>query len=161
MPSGVAARLQLLEVGQLPDVDLGRQMPADRRLQRLAWAKQSPRQRPCSVERLPGPLPQQDLQPAVADLEYDGERLMAGRHAAAGLAHRLSTYNRKLSPVARPPSPPTCSRIGCASCQCSRPPQPAASMSKRSLAPPDSPPSTAGPWPSPASPGPSWPWRSC
>src|SRR5215203_4835525 len=111
MPSGVAARLQLLEVGQLPDVDLGGQMPADRCLQRLAWAKQSPRQRPRAVERLPGPLPQQDLQRAVADLEHDGERLMAGRCAAAGLIHRLSTYNRKLSgPVARPPSPPTCSR---------------------------------------------------
>src|SRR5829696_9355865 len=113
MPSGVAARLQLLEVRQLPDVDLGRQMPADRRLQRLAWAKQSPRQRPCAVERLPGPLPQQDLQPAVADLEHDGERLMAGLVASTGLIHRLSTYNRKLSgQVARPPSPPTCSRIG-------------------------------------------------
>src|SRR5215208_2627265 len=82
-------------------------MPADRCLQRLAWAKQSPRQRPCAVEGLPGPLPQQDLQRAVADLEHDGERLMAGRCAAAGLIHRLSTYNRKLSgPVARPPRRP-------------------------------------------------------
>jgi hypothetical protein len=43
MPGGVTARLQLLEVCQLLDVDLGGQVPVDRRLQRLAWAKQSPR----------------------------------------------------------------------------------------------------------------------
>src|SRR5215216_1712480 len=87
--SGVAARLQLLKVGQLLDVDLGGQVSADRRLQRLAWAKQSPGQRPGAVERLLGPLPQQRLKLPVANLKHDGERLMAG---PIGFMHMLTGY---------------------------------------------------------------------
>src|SRR4029450_5966038 len=117
MPDRVAARLQLLEVGQLPDVDLSGQMPADRRLQRLGRAEQSPRQRPRAVERLSCPLPQQDLEPTAADLKHDAERLVAGQCGSARLAHRLSTYNRKLLDRWQIYSPPTCPRIGWESCQ--------------------------------------------
>src|SRR5215207_8614480 len=103
--SGVAARLQLLKVGQLPDVDLGGQVPADRRLQRLTGAQRSPGQRPRAVERLQGPLPQQHLKLPVANLKHDGKRLMAGPIGFMYVAHRLSTHSRKLLDV-RPPATP-------------------------------------------------------
>src|SRR5215213_5693817 len=167
MPGWVAARLQLLKVGQLPDVDLGGQVPADRCLQRFLGPEQPSRQCPCAVEGLPRPLPQQRLKFAVAHLEYDGERLMAGLIASAQLAHqlarRLSTHSRKLLDV-RPPATPAARMFTDRIDPCQHlhpPPQPGPWTSKRSWAPPDSPPSTAGPWPSPAPPGPSWPWRSC
>src|SRR5829696_1873294 len=163
VPTRVAARLQLLKVGQLLDVDLGGQVPADRRLQRLAGAQHSPGQGPGAVERFPGPLPEQHLQFAVANLKHDGERLMAGPIASMHVAHRLSTYSRKLLDV-WPPTAPAARMVTDrrSPCQCLHPPpQPGASMSKGSSAPPASGPSTVEPSPSPASPGPSWPWRSC
>ena len=74
---GLAARLELLQVGELPHVDLRRQVPADRVLERLAGVEVAARERPGAAERLPRPLPEEHLQLALADLEHDGERLVA------------------------------------------------------------------------------------
>ena len=68
--SGVAPRLELLEVRELAHVDLRREVAADRLLERLVRARGS---RPGSAhapgERLLRALPEQHLQPAAAHLE--------------------------------------------------------------------------------------------
>src|SRR3954471_16291669 len=69
----VAERLELLEVGELADVDLLRQVAADRLLERVARLEVAARERPRAEERLARPLPEEDLQPALAHLQHDGE----------------------------------------------------------------------------------------
>jgi hypothetical protein len=51
MPSRVAARLQLLKVSQLLDVDLGGQVPTNGRLECLVGPKHSPRECPGAIGR--------------------------------------------------------------------------------------------------------------
>jgi hypothetical protein len=78
MPAGVAERLELLEPGQLGDVDLAGKVRPDGalevepRLEIAAW------QRPGALEGTARPLPEEDGEPPVADLEDDGERDMSG-----------------------------------------------------------------------------------
>src|SRR6476646_2069855 len=59
---GVAERLELREVG------------ADRLLQRLARLEVAARKGPRSEERLARSLPEQHLQPALANLQHDRQR---------------------------------------------------------------------------------------
>ena len=101
---GVAAGLELLEVGELAHVDLRRQMAADRLLERLALQQLTARQRPLARERLEGALPQQHLKPAVARLQHYRDdhlrgcnrfRSRIGNHGRLSL--RLSTLRRKPS----------------------------------------------------------------
>ena len=70
----LAAGLELLEVGELPDVHLGRELAPDRLLQRLAGLQVAARQGPAARERLPRPLPHEHLQRVVANLEDDRKR---------------------------------------------------------------------------------------
>ncbi len=74
--SGVAAGLQLLEVGDVGEVDLGGQVAARRGAEALPGAQRSARQRPQSVERRRGPPPEQHAQPVAADLQDHGQRLV-------------------------------------------------------------------------------------
>ena len=73
MPVRIAARLELLEVRELPDVDLPRQMPADRLLERLAGVEVAAGEGPVAGERLLRALPEQHLQLPGSHLEDDGE----------------------------------------------------------------------------------------
>jgi hypothetical protein len=70
---GDAARLELLEVRHLAQVDLLGEVAADRRLQRLAGVEAPARQRPRAGERLPRALPEQHPEPRVAHLQHDRE----------------------------------------------------------------------------------------
>jgi hypothetical protein len=69
----VAPGLELLEVRDLANVDLGGEVAPDRLLQRLACLEVPARERPRAQKRLSGALPQQHLEPAVADLQDDRE----------------------------------------------------------------------------------------
>src|SRR5471030_2866940 len=71
---GVAARLELLEMGELLDVDLGGEMTPDRLLERLAGLELTARERPGSGEGLEGALPEQNVQAAVSYLEDNCDR---------------------------------------------------------------------------------------
>ena len=81
MPVGVAPGLELLEVGEVAHVDLGRQVAPDRGLQRLPRLEPPARERPRAEERLLGALPEEHLEDAVPDLE-DGRRAPRERAAA-------------------------------------------------------------------------------
>ena len=87
MAIGLAERHQLLQVGKLAHVDLRREVAPDRLLEGLPIVEVSTRQGPGSEERLPRPLPEQDLKLAPPHLEYDGECLMAGRDRSGRLLH--------------------------------------------------------------------------
>src|SRR5262245_8683555 len=69
----IAPRSELLEVGELADVDLGRQVTADRGLERLVGVQVAAGQRPGARVRVFRPLPEQHLELAVAYLEHDGK----------------------------------------------------------------------------------------
>ena len=88
--SGVAPRAELLEVGHLAHVDLRREMPQDRALERLVTGKRSAGQRPRSGERLSRALPQEHGQRGIADLEHGRERDVRGRKGWGGrLSHEV------------------------------------------------------------------------
>src|SRR5262249_21159466 len=86
---GIAARLELLEVGELAHVDLGSEVPANRLLKRLARLEIAAGQRPGARERLPGALPEEGLQPTAAHAEDDGER-----HVRGARPHSLRSRSR-------------------------------------------------------------------
>src|SRR5678816_2990339 len=69
VPVRLAERLELLQVGELPHIHLLGEMAADCLLERLAELEEAAREGPRAEERLAGPLPEQDLQPALAHLE--------------------------------------------------------------------------------------------
>ena len=70
VPARVAVGRDLLQVCDLAEVDLRREMPADRRLERLVGREHAARERPGAGERLERPLPEQRLQHAVPHLEH-------------------------------------------------------------------------------------------
>ena len=92
IPAGIAPRLQLLEVRDLPDVHLVGQMPAHRLLQGLVRLEDAARQRPHPGVRVAGALPQQRLQPAVPHLQDGGQNRVDG-------CFRLGVGNRVHSPI--------------------------------------------------------------
>ena len=92
VPPGVAARLQLLEVRHLPDVDLGREVSAHRLLQRLVRLQGAAGKRPEPGVRLAGALPQERLQTAVPHLEDGCENRVRG-------CFRSGVGNRVHSPI--------------------------------------------------------------
>ena len=94
MAPRVAARLELLEVGELADVDLLGEVAPDRGLERLAGTELSAGQRPRAEERLLRPLPEEHLERAVAHLEHDRQRLVRKR-GCARLHHKFSTGSHK------------------------------------------------------------------
>ena len=61
--SGSPQGLELLEVGELPDVDLRREVAADRLLERLGRLERRPGERPGARVRVPRALPEQYLEP--------------------------------------------------------------------------------------------------
>src|SRR5262249_1707150 len=81
---------ELLEVGELADVDLRGEMTPDRFLVRLVRSKLAAGQRPAAGAGLERALPEEHLQAVVAHLEDDGENGV-GVHSG----HRLSTWRRK------------------------------------------------------------------
>ena len=83
---GIAQRLELLEMRDLPHVHLLGEMPPHRLLERLVRRQRSARQRPARRERLARPLPEQRLQPSVAHLEH-------GREHGVGCSFRLRVVN--------------------------------------------------------------------
>ena len=78
VPVQVGSRLELLQVGQLAHVHLGRQMATDRLLERLTRLEIAAGKGPRSLPRLLRPLPEQDLKQARAHLQDDGERDLRG-----------------------------------------------------------------------------------
>jgi hypothetical protein len=88
---GIAEDRQLLEVGDLADVHLRRQMSADRLLERLSGLEVAAREGPGAFVRLLAAFPEQDLQVAVAHLEYDREHDLRGTRALARF--RLAVAN--------------------------------------------------------------------
>ena len=85
----VAAGLELLEVGELPDVDLRCEVAADRLLERLAALEEAARKRPCVLVRLAGTLTQQHLEDARAHAQQDSERDVRRPRACSGRGVRL------------------------------------------------------------------------
>jgi len=83
---GIAERLELLEVRDLPHVDLGGEVPLDRLLESLAGLEVAAGKRPGAEKRFSSPLPEQRLQRAAADLQYDREGDMGG---IGRLTHRF------------------------------------------------------------------------
>ena len=71
---GIAQRLQLLEVGELADVDLHGEVAADGLLERLSRLEVAAGEGPRAGEWLHGALPDERLEDARANLEDDGER---------------------------------------------------------------------------------------
>jgi len=65
-------------VGELADVDLRRQMPADRLLERLARLELTAWEGPGSGERLEGALPEENVQAIASHLEHDGDCSLRG-----------------------------------------------------------------------------------
>jgi hypothetical protein len=74
VPVGFTARLQLLDVRDLADVDFLGEVAADGVLERLAFAEVAAREGPSVREGLAGALPQQHAEAAIANLQDDGER---------------------------------------------------------------------------------------
>ena len=104
---GVAARLapraELLEMRELPDVDLRREVAPDRGLERLVRFERPAGERPRARVGLARALPQQRLQPSLAHLEHDRERDLArwcGRISARFVPHSLKP-NGKALPMRR------------------------------------------------------------
>jgi hypothetical protein len=96
MAAGVAPRLELLEVGELADVDLLREVPPDRLLERLVGAEPTAGERPGAQERLLRALPEEHLERAVAHLEDDRQDLVRERRCAR-LLGKFSTGSHKPS----------------------------------------------------------------
>ena len=71
--TGVAKRLELLEVREPADVDLAREVLAERVLEGLAGLEVAAREGPVAGERGLGPLPEQHLQPSLPNLEDNRE----------------------------------------------------------------------------------------
>ncbi len=90
----VGARLQLLEVGELADVDLRGQVTADRPLERLARIEAAPGERPAPGEGRAGTPPEQHLQTTFAHLEHHSDRLL---QVAGMVQGRFSIHSRKLA----------------------------------------------------------------
>src|SRR5581483_11691890 len=93
--AGVAARLQLLEVRELADVDLGREVAPNRLLERLARLEPAAGQRPGAGVGGKRALPEQRLQQAVAHLEDDGQHGVGG--VCDTLVHEVFAYQSKTS----------------------------------------------------------------
>ena len=92
MPVGIAERLELLEVRDLLDVDLGREVLANRVFERLAGFEVAARERPLAGERLLRALPEERLQPRRSNLEdhrkrHLGRRFRFGSGNSAKLVH--------------------------------------------------------------------------
>ena len=95
MARGIAQRLQLLEVSELPDVHLLGEMAADRLLERLTLLVVPAGEGPGAGERVARALPHERLQRAASDLEDYGERDVC-RRGSGRLDHELSTLRLKL-----------------------------------------------------------------
>ena len=78
MASRVAPRAELLEMGELADVDLRRELAPDRAFERLGVGERPARQGPGTAERLARPLPEQRMEPAPAHLEHGREDDLRG-----------------------------------------------------------------------------------
>ena len=89
MALGIAARLELLEMRELANVDLPGQVPADRLLERLTGIEIAAREGPVSGERLLGALPEQHLELPGPHLEDHGEGRVKGSDRI-GHSFRLS-----------------------------------------------------------------------
>src|SRR3954468_2456938 len=75
----IAQRLQLFEMRELAYVDLLREVPPDRFLERVALIEVATREGPTPLEWCARPLPEQRLQLAVPHLEDHGQCHMGGR----------------------------------------------------------------------------------
>ena len=73
VPPRVAVGRHLLQVRDLGEVDLHREVAADRCLEGLVRRQHAAGERPGAGERLERPLPQQCLQHAVPHLEHGGQ----------------------------------------------------------------------------------------
>ena len=73
---GVAPGLQLLEIRDVGELDLGGQVPAQGRAQSLIWSQRPAGQGPQSLERRRAPPPEQDVKTVAANLQDHGQGLM-------------------------------------------------------------------------------------
>jgi hypothetical protein len=81
MPVHLPPGVELLQVGEFADVDLGGQLPADGRAEVLIDAQRPTGQRPLSLVRRSATLPEQHAQNAVPDLEHHGKYLVTSVNA--------------------------------------------------------------------------------
>ena len=65
-------------MGELADVDLRRELAADRAFEGLVARERPAGKRPRAAERLARPLPQQRVQPPAAHLQHRGEDDLRG-----------------------------------------------------------------------------------
>src|SRR3954451_2916741 len=70
----VAERLELLQVGELPDVDLDDEVAPNRLLQGLAGLEVAAREGPRAKKGLAGSLPEQRLQATLPHPQHDRQR---------------------------------------------------------------------------------------
>ena len=91
---GRAVGRDLLEVGDLGQIDLRREVAADRGFERLGGGEDSAGECPAARERLERALPEQDLQDSVPDLQHrgEGDLCRSGR-----LGPRFTTHSQKLA----------------------------------------------------------------
>jgi hypothetical protein len=80
-------------MGELTDVDLGRELPSHRGLERLAGAEVAAGKRPRAVERLACTLPEERVEPVLAHLQHDGEHGLAG--GCGRIADKFLPHRRK------------------------------------------------------------------
>ena len=71
MPLRIAQRLELLQMRELADIDLRRQVSANRAFERLAVIQVAARQSPRAGKRGFRAMPQEDLELSGPDLEDD------------------------------------------------------------------------------------------
>jgi len=72
----IAPRLQLLKMGDFQNIHFGGEVSAGGRPEPFIGEQRPAGQRPRVMERRLRALPQQYVQPPIADLEHDPERLM-------------------------------------------------------------------------------------
>lgn len=94
-PSRVAPRPELLEVCDLANVHLRREVAEDGRLQALVGPEHASRERPRPAERVEASLPEQDREPAFSHLEDNGEHDVRLRGWGARLDQEVIDYEAK------------------------------------------------------------------
>ena len=98
MTLGLAPGAQLLQVGDLAQVDLGRQVSQDRRFERLVVAERPAGERPHASERLTRTFPQEHVEYTGANLEDDCQCDVRGKGGWSGrLSHEVIDSEAKTS----------------------------------------------------------------
>ena len=98
MPAGIAESPELLEPGQLCDVDLAREMRPNGPLEIDSRLEITARKGPSPLKRIPSPLPEKNAKPPTANLENDGEGDVGGGEPPGVAAGRAGSGSAPAAP---------------------------------------------------------------